>query len=172
MADQITLPPGYEDAKPVGAEGKLKLPPGYEDAVPVQSQNQITLPPGYEDAKPVRPDFSLSPPKAAGPHVVMERAIGSPLSEEQRASGDFTTPEERQAQPPKPKKVDSGPSIRAAKDGIPEWLENAENDILHGTDVTFPGKVLRKMGAPGLTKGTPESVGRFVGGAPLVPINA
>ena len=84
--DQIQLPAGYEDAKPVQAQPKpaqMKLPAGYEDAKPVQAAKpsqptQVKPPAGYEGATPAGPRPTMVPPAVKPPTTEMNYV--SPIS--------------------------------------------------------------------------------------------
>lgn len=47
------------------------------------------------------------------------------------------------------------------------WTQNVQSDLMHGTNLTGVGSVLRAMGAHGLQYGSPENVARFMGSLPL-----
>lgn len=49
------------------------------------------------------------------------------------------------------------------------WLSDVEDDIRHGGTKTLPGRVLHKMGAPGLEEGSQSQVGDIMGG-PLIGV--
>lgn len=48
--------------------------------------------------------------------------------------------------------------------GIMPWLEDLQRDVKKGTDLTFPGKVLKTLGAKGTDAGVPEAVGDIMPG--------
>lgn len=47
------------------------------------------------------------------------------------------------------------------------WAQNVQSDLLHGTDITGIGHVLKAMGAHGLEYGTSQGVAKFMGSLPL-----
>ncbi len=102
MANQVSLPAGFEDAKPAS----------------------IQLPAGYEDARPA----SAKPTAAA--------------------------------------------TISARPSGVLPWLEDLQGDIRHGTGATWAGRLLQKMGAPGIERGVSEPVSEFMGGPVVGPVTA
>lgn len=70
MADQLQLPPGYEDAKPIQAQAEnLQLPPGYEDARPVSA-------PSPEREALIHPE-AANLPKASGSSYEMRPTLPS-----------------------------------------------------------------------------------------------
>jgi hypothetical protein len=55
----------------------IKLPPGYEDATPVQTTDAgVQLPPGYEDAKPVIDPYVANRPGVQRPKVEVKSSEG------------------------------------------------------------------------------------------------
>jgi hypothetical protein len=62
-------------------------------------------------------------------------------------------------------------TISARPSGVMPWLEDLQGDIRYGTGATLPGRLLQKMGAPGLYSGVPESVGEMMGGPAIGPVN-
>jgi hypothetical protein len=64
-------------------------------------------------------------------------------------------------------------TISARESGLSHplnYLEDVMGDIRHGSGTTFPGRVLRKTGAPGIDTGVPESVGEVMGGPLIGPV--
>lgn len=57
------------------------------------------------------------------------------------------------------------PTTLAGKVG--QWAQDFTGDLKHGTGNTAPGRLLQKMGAPGLDTGVSEATGDFMGSAPL-----
>jgi hypothetical protein len=47
------------------------------------------------------------------------------------------------------------------------WAQNVQNDLMHGTNLTGVGSVLKAMGAHGLAYGSSEDTARFMGSLPL-----
>lgn len=47
---------------------------------------------------------------------------------------------------------------------LQNWLQDLRGDVRYGTGTTFPGRVLRGMGATGTTRGVPESVATMMPG--------
>lgn len=47
------------------------------------------------------------------------------------------------------------------------WAQNVQNDLMHGTDLTGIGHVLKALGAHGLASGTSDEVAKFMGSLPL-----
>jgi hypothetical protein len=47
------------------------------------------------------------------------------------------------------------------------WAQNVQNDLLHGTDITGVGRVLKAMGAHGLEAGVSPETAKFMGSLPL-----
>jgi hypothetical protein len=72
--------------------------------------------------------------------------------------------EEVAAGKPIPKDSTIGPRPK----GVSSWLESLEADIRSGTGVTLPGKILQKMGAPGLEHGGGSKEAAEFMGSPLL----
>jgi len=47
------------------------------------------------------------------------------------------------------------------------WAQNVQHDLLHGTDITGIGRVLKAMGAHGLEAGVSPETAKFMGSLPL-----
>lgn len=47
------------------------------------------------------------------------------------------------------------------------WAQNVQSDLMHGTDLTGIGHVLKAMGAHGLQSGETEATAKFMGSLPL-----
>lgn len=65
-------------------------------------------------------------------------------------------------------------TISARESGITHpinWLEDLQGDIMHGSGDTFPGRVLRGMGAHGLQSGVNEGTARMIGGPLIGPVD-
>ncbi len=61
-------------------------------------------------------------------------------------------------------------TISARQPGMMSWLEDLQGDIRHGTGMTLPGRVLQKMGAPGIDMGVNEATGEMIGGPAIGPV--
>lgn len=79
-----------------------------------------------------------------------------------------TATAEPEAETPKSESFFSAVKPAGSKaESVERWAEQLINDLKHGTDITGVGAILKKMGAPGLHAGVPESVGDFMGSVPL-----
>jgi hypothetical protein len=47
------------------------------------------------------------------------------------------------------------------------WSQNVQSDLMHGTDITGVGRVLKAMGAHGFQYGTSDGAAKFMGSLPL-----
>ncbi len=61
--------------------------------------------------------------------------------------------------------------MSAAPGGVKGWLSNLEADVTQGTGSTLPGRILQKMGAPGLQSGVPKGVSDYMGSPITGPIH-
>src|ERR1700732_4401712 len=61
-------------------------------------------------------------------------------------------------------------TISARTPGILNTLEDAISDVRHGTGIAVLGRLLQKMGAPGIGTGVPESTGELIGGPAVGPL--
>ncbi len=66
--------------------------------------------------------------------------------------------------------VQPSASISARRPSALNWLEDAANDIKHGTGETFVGRILRTLGAPAIETGTSPMVGETLGGPLVGPV--
>jgi len=55
-------------------------------------------------------------------------------------------------------------TVSARPPGVTTWLEDIQSDVSHGTGLTFPGRVLSAMGAPGTERGVPPQVAEMMPG--------
>lgn len=78
------------------------------------------------------------------------------IAEENRATADQATPT----------------ATIGARKGVTAYLEDVQSDIRYGTGATLPGRILRKMGAPGTSVGVSEEAGEYAGGPVLGPVRA
>lgn len=62
--------------------------------------------------------------------------------------------------------------IKANPGGVNGWLNDLENDLKNGTGNTLPGRVMKMIGAPGLTRGTTDQTASMVAGPVLGPVHA
>lgn len=62
--------------------------------------------------------------------------------------------------------------MSAAPTGAKAWLQDLEADVTQGSASTLPGKILRKMGAPGLQSGVSKGVADYMGSPITGPIHA
>lgn len=58
-------------------------------------------------------------------------------------------------------------SIGPRESGFHTWLQDVQADVKNGSDSTWFGAMLKKMGAKGTNYGTPEAVGDFMSGPVL-----
>jgi hypothetical protein len=67
----------------------------------------------------------------------------------------------------------SGPeaTISARPQGVGTWLEDLKGDIEQGSGNTLPGRILQKMGAPGINKGVSEGAAQQIAGPLIGPVN-
>jgi hypothetical protein len=91
-----------------------------------------------------------------------------------KKDGDLLTESQKQLVSEVKRSASSDPatSIGPRKKGISSWLEDLEADVRTGTGATLPGRILKKMGAPGLEMGQSKEVGEFMGSPLLGPIHA
>lgn len=81
---------------------------------------------------------------------------------------EFTFPEKE-----KPSSGASiGPGVRGGWRHPIAWLDELEGDIRHGTGETWPGRILRTMGAKGIESGVSPGVAEMVGGPAVGPVKA
>jgi hypothetical protein len=78
-----------------------------------------------------------------------------------------TTPEEKKIPTP-----DMATSIGPRPKGVGTWLQNLETDVRTGSGSTLPGRILKKMGAPGLETGVSKEAGEFIGSPLLGSVHA
>ncbi|HLJ26553.1 MAG TPA: hypothetical protein VKY85_07570 [Candidatus Angelobacter sp.] len=61
--------------------------------------------------------------------------------------------------------------IRPQPGGLTGWLQDLRADVTHGSDLTFPGKVLKSMGAKGTETGTSPGAAAMIGGPAVGPVD-
>jgi len=108
------------------------------------SASAITPPPGYQLETPpaTAPTSGVTPP----PGYTLESAESQPAPTTSSISADQ-------------------PKTWIGK--FSRWIENVDNDIKSGSDITGIGTLLKKMGAHGVYAGNSQAVGDFMASLPL-----
>jgi hypothetical protein len=85
-----------------------------------------------------------------------EKQLSLPKQQKVQASGVLTGPM-------------GATSIGPREHSFHNWLQDVQADVKNGSDTTWVGAMLKKMGAKGLTYGEPDSVAEMMGG-PLLGV--
>lgn len=133
--------------------------------------------------QPVSFDAPLKQPTTVSvppPGVTFDGPLSSPTAVSLATSASQPAPGQQTpqgtSQPVQSKPAAQTGSMYAAPGSMPSdplaaklslWAQNVQSDLMHGTDLTGVGHVLRAMGAHGLANGTSEGVARFMGSLPL-----
>lgn len=123
-------------------------------------QTQST-PEAAQQPAPVALDFTKAQPITPAPENP-QPGVSLDFSKAQPVAG--TTPAQPTAtMSATPGSMPSDPM--AAK--LKLWAQNVQSDLMHGTDLTGVGAVLKAMGAHGLQSGETEETAKFMGSLPL-----
>jgi hypothetical protein len=118
-----------------------------------------------QNSNATTPAAASAPPQSSGQGDIFTQALG------QTAPQSSQTAQTQQPQQPRPVAT-----IRATPGSSPNdpmaaklalWAQNVQSDLMHGTDITGVGHVLKAMGAHGLASGTSEETAKFMGSLPL-----
>jgi len=117
------------------------------------------------------------PTQANNPAPVATTAVPQPASAQ--GKGDVFDQLSTGTAPGSPQNVSGTteqPTISATPGSMPGdsyaaklklWAQNVQSDLMHGTDLTGIGHVLKAMGAHGLQSGETEATAKFMGSIPL-----
>ena len=90
-----------------------------------------------------------------------DRSVPS-MADQQKAQEKFTS-----GLIPQGATISARPEPQGVGQHIERFGEDLSNDLKYGSDNTWIGSVMKKMGAKGLYNGAPEKVGDFMGSLPL-----
>ena len=81
-------------------------------------------------------------------------------------------PAQPQPQPQPAYSWSATPQVTSVAEQLENWAGNVQRDLMHGTDLTGIGAVLKHLGATGLEKGVSPEVAKFMGSLPLGSLQA
>jgi hypothetical protein len=152
--------------------------PDVFDQVVGQQQNDSPPPSGDIFDRVSRPPATPAPASLAGsPQDISARALaqtGLPLAAppaQPKTIRNLTSQDISALNPePEKPKADSGEGTISARKGVGAALDDLESDIRYGGESTAAGRLLKKLGAPGIYRGTTPTVGEALGGPVIGPV--
>ena len=154
----VSAQPRHANVRRAAGEQSLSAASRYADGSSMQPEATTQA---VERAKEPRPYFDSPEEK------FIESTGDFPINFPENLD-EFTFPEKE-----KPSSGASiGPVVRGGWRHPIAWLDELEWDIRHGTGETWPGRILRTMGAKGIESGVSPGVAEMVGGPVVGPVKA